>query len=577
MFGASLYIIVCSARNRLRQRLRRLREPRYLLGAIAGAVYLYFSVFARMWSSQQSVARRRARGTPRTPAALAALFAAGPALTGLLLLLTTAASWAMPFDSGLLDFSESEVAFLFPAPVSRRQLLIHRLMRSQLGLLFGSIIAGLAMPSALGYGRLRLGVAMWVLLVTGKVYFTGISLARARLGSTSAHARRVAWLPLAVLAAALAIVGAPLARTFMAEPLSDLNDALSRLGAVSLMPLPHIVLWPFMTVARPFFAAWPGPYLVALGWSALVLVVIVAWVLMSDEAFQDAAAEAAEQKSSAKTAQAPRFRSRATGPALGLTGRPELAFAWKAALQTMRIVDRRSLARIVAIVMSLSVIAVSVSRARGLAVLLGLFSTVGAGFAILMAPQALRMDLRDDLRHLDVLKTWPVKASAVVRGEMIWPGALVTVMAWLFLGLGLFLSAGVFTRTSLDLRVSVAAAAAVIAPALIFAQFAIHNGVALMFPAWVPLGNQRPRGLDAMGQRLIMLGGTWLALIAMALPGALAGGILWFAFRRFIGVGAIVPAAAVGAVIIGIEVLLATEALGPAYERLDVTAVERAE
>ena len=48
MLGASLYIIVCSAKNRVRVRLRRLREPRYLIGAIVGVAYLYFSVFARI-------------------------------------------------------------------------------------------------------------------------------------------------------------------------------------------------------------------------------------------------------------------------------------------------------------------------------------------------------------------------------------------------------------------------------------------------------------------------------------------------------------------------------------------------
>ena len=37
MIGASLYIIGCSAKNRVRMRLRRLREPRYLIGAIVGA------------------------------------------------------------------------------------------------------------------------------------------------------------------------------------------------------------------------------------------------------------------------------------------------------------------------------------------------------------------------------------------------------------------------------------------------------------------------------------------------------------------------------------------------------------
>ena len=108
-----------------------------------------------------------------------------------------------------------------------------------------------------------------------------------------------------------------------------------------------------------------------------------------------------------------------------------------------------------------------------------------------------------------------------------------------------------------------------------FAQFTIHNGVALLFPAWVPLGNQRPRGLDAMGQRLIMLGGTWLLLVVMALPGAIAGGDRLV--RASSGSSGVGVAGAGGDRVHGdrgVEVLLVTEALGPAYERLDVTAVE---
>jgi ABC-2 type transport system permease protein len=126
MFAASLYIIICSARNRFRQRLRRLREPRYLLGAIAGAAYLYFSIFAPMRGARAGVARRRG-GPVRLPLAdLAAVRMSGPALVGLVLLFMTGLSWLLPVDSGLLDFSEAEIAFLFPAPVLRRDLLIHR-------------------------------------------------------------------------------------------------------------------------------------------------------------------------------------------------------------------------------------------------------------------------------------------------------------------------------------------------------------------------------------------------------------------------------------------------------------------
>ena len=43
------------------------------------------------------------------------------------------------------------------------------------------------------------------------------------------------------------------------------------------------------------------------------------------------------------------------------------------------------------------------------------------------------------------------------------------------------------------------------------------------------------------------------------------------------GPAALVPAAVLCAAIVAVEVLLATEAVGPVYERLDVMAVERAE
>jgi hypothetical protein len=120
-------------------------------------------------------------------------------------------------------------------------------------------------------------------------------------------------------------------------------------------------------------------------------------------------------------------------------------------------------------------------------------------------------------------------------------------------------------------------AVCLIAPALIAAQLAIHNAVALLFPAWISFGAWRARGVDAVGQRLIMVGGTLLTLAVAAVPGAAAGGVIWLAFNRFIGPIALIPAAAVCSALILLEVLMATEALGPAYDRLDVTAIEQTE
>jgi hypothetical protein len=185
--------------------------------------------------------------------------------------------------------------------------------------------------------------------------------------------------------------------------------------------------------------------------------------------------------------------------------------------------------------------------------------------------------MRQDLQHLELLKTWPIAPGAVVRGEMLWPGLVLTATAWVCLTIAASLSGTVFPTAAFVLRMSTAAAVAIVAPALIYAQLTIHNAAALIFPAWMPVGNQRPRGLDAMGQRLIMLTATLLMLIAMALPGAVAAGIVWFALRTFIGAASLAPAALVFTGIMIVEVLAASEALGPAYEKLDLLAVERSE
>jgi ABC-2 type transport system permease protein len=581
VIGASVYIIVCSFKNRLRMRLQRLREPRYLIGALVGGAYLYFSVFGGFRRTRSAAARNAARRRTGTAPALSSLglAASGPAVAGLALMIVSAVSWLAPFTSGLLDFSDAEVQFLFPAPVSRRKLLLHRMLRSQIGLLIGSLVVGLVIPAASGAARLRFGVAMWVLLATGKVYFTGVSLSRARMRAGTANSRRLAWLPVAILAAGIAIVATVLVRAWIATPPSGVRDLFKLVGDVSLQPLPRVVLWPFVTLTRPLFTLFEpiGVYLIALAVSVLVLAATIAWVLKIDEAFHDAAADAVEQRKRRTVGrQQTTYNVRSTGWTLGTSGRAEGAFAWKAATQTLRVVDNRSLMRIGLTLFALTIAARSVGR-EGPAATLGAFAMGAAVFTILMAPQILRIDIRQDLEHLELLKTWPVKAAAVVRGELLWPGVLLSGFAWTMIAIGMVLSGTVLPRVGAGWRFGIGAALAIVGPALVFAQLTVHNGLALMFPAWVPLGHQRARGLDAMGQRLIMLGGTWLLLIVMALPGAIAGGIVWFALGRFFGPVMLVPAALACAVVIAVEVLLATEMLGPAYERLDVMAVERAE
>jgi hypothetical protein len=579
MIAASLYIIACSARNHARVRLRRLREPRYLVGAVVGAAYMYFTFFAS-FRRQMSGARRRPRAVVdggARGAQVAALTALGPALAGLGLLAAAAAAWVLPFEGGLLDFSSAEIQFLFPAPVSRRWLLVHRLVRSQLGMLFGCIVVGVLAPSLGGYARLRIGVGVWLLMCAAKMYFTGVTLARARLGPGTARNRRLAWLPAGLIAAAVLVVAVESARAFGGMPADEAPDLVQRLTALTGAQATRVVLAPFAAIASPMFAAWPGPYLLALLASAAVFAVTTAWVLLTDEAFQEVAAVAGEQKARSQPVATSAYRVRGGGWRLDPTGRPETVFVWKAAMRTLRTVDARVVIRLAAITTSVAIAGALRGSSGGLVGAAGGFAMISAVFAVLLGPQMIRMDVRDDLQHLELLKTWPVPASAVVRGELVWPAVLISTVALSLMAVALALSGSTFPHVHVGERIAYGVAGMAVAPGLVLAQLAIQNAGALIFPAWVPLGNQRARGLDAMGQRIITLGGAWLVLAVLALPGVLAGGTIWFVFRRWLGPFVFVPAAGACAAVLLVEALLATEALGPAYERLDIMAIERLE
>src|SRR5262245_11961692 len=131
MLGASVYIAWCTTKNRVLVRLRRLREPRYLVGAIAGIAYFYFAIFAR--AGRAGARPGRGRAPDGGFEAIPAFQVAGSSLAGLCLMWFALLPWVLPSRSKLLEFSQSEREFLFTAPLSRRQLLAHRIVRSQAG------------------------------------------------------------------------------------------------------------------------------------------------------------------------------------------------------------------------------------------------------------------------------------------------------------------------------------------------------------------------------------------------------------------------------------------------------------
>ncbi len=326
MIRASLYIIVCSARNRVIRRLRRLREPRYIVGAVAAGAYLLVNILGS--------ARARHEGQPpELPADLESIF---PSLVGVFLLGIASAAWFLPSSGGVVDFSEAEVQFLFPAPVSRRHLLVHRLMRSQIGLLFAALVPAFFF----GYWngsiaeRLVRWIAIWVVFVTARSYFTGVALARGRL-LAQGTVPRIPWIPLTVVFGALAIVATTIAWSFLSSSVVDLRDAVTRFRHAVQGGPASLVLWPFAALVRPVAARSVPEFVTTLMGALAVFLTAFVWVLRSDSAFQERASSVPRRTGfHARSSPSPRLR--AAGWSLAPSGRTEALFFWKNGLQTLR-------------------------------------------------------------------------------------------------------------------------------------------------------------------------------------------------------------------------------------------------
>jgi hypothetical protein len=112
-------------------------------------------------------------------------------------------------------------------------------------------------------------------------------------------------------------------------------------------------------------------------------------------------------------------------------------------------------------------------------------------------------------------------------------------------------------------------AAMVTLPALTLPGLLVQNAAALLFPAWVESGTSPPRGIEAIGTRLLTLFGTLLAVAVVMVPAAAIGAIVGVVLYKLVGTAAVVGGAGAGALVVAGEAALAFLGLGRAYERFD--------
>jgi hypothetical protein len=105
----------------------------------------------------------------------------------------------------------------------------------------------------------------------------------------------------------------------------------------------------------------------------------------------------------------------------------------------------------------------------------------------------------------------------------------------------------------------------------------LQNAIAVILPAWAGLGSSRARGIDAMGQRILLTFGTLVGLAVGLIPAVLIGGgigVTLYAVTERVMI--VIPAILAAAVILA-ECWVATELLGLLIDRMDVSAIEAEE
>jgi hypothetical protein len=110
-------------------------------------------------------------------------------------------------------------------------------------------------------------------------------------------------------------------------------------------------------------------------------------------------------------------------------------------------------------------------------------------------------------------------------------------------------------------------------PAVSLGGLFVQNAAVVLFPAWLPPEGERVRGLEALGQRLLTLVGTLLALLVGMLPAALLAALVGFGLNWLLdlGVWALPFAGASAAAVLVAEVAFGVVVLGHAFDRLDVS------
>jgi hypothetical protein len=576
MIGAFVFLLSRSFVNRTKARLKRLKQPKYLIGAIFGIIYLYGYFFQFLF------VHGRSRGT-----VFGGTNPIMQSIGAVILFLLVLSAWIFPHARAALVFSEAEIAFLFPAPVKRRTLIHYKLLKSQIAILFTvlllTLITGRLFTSSHAWMRV---LGWWVILSTLNLHFLGASFARTMLldRGFSNWFRRTAVIILLVV---LIVFTALWARATIAPPAIanalDWNAWSSYLDSLAAAPPLSYLLYPFRLVLRPYLATSPAEFAPAFALALGVIGVHYAWVVLSNVAFEEASLDlsrrVAEKVAAVRAGRGLEAKAKKAGRSpfmLKPAGFAPFALFWKNLISAQTAFRARTLIIVLIPFVVMAVMTAKTGSKRG-----GMFlatasfmSLIAYVWSLFLGPQIVRCDFRRDLNAMDVLKMFPLRGWQIAVGELLAPLAILAVVQWLLLLLlAIFAGLGGTALSLPKLPFVWLLAAGILTPFWNGVVLLIPNAAVLLFPGWFQTRVDAPQGVEVMGQRLLLLFGQFVIIGVTAIPVAAAFAV-GFVPLHFAGAEVIAPL--VGAcsadVVLAAEMALGIWLLGKLYDRFDLAA-----
>jgi putative ABC exporter len=573
MIDALVFLELQRFKNSAWQKIARLRQPRYLFGGLAAVLYIYLSFFRLAFSGRQPAPM------PAFPAELL------ESVGAFFLLLMVLGAWIFPGGRAALRFSEAEIAFLFPAPISRRMLLNYKILRAQLGVLFTALFISFIAHrwSSLGGPNWVHLLGWWLILSFLNLHLIGAAFTRDRLLDVGLTPLRRRILGAVLVAGVFGVSILWLHNAPTPPALTSLNDLRVYLEALFATPPLKWALWPLRGVVRPFLAVNAAGFAVAAAGALGLIALEYFWVIKSEVSFEEASIQRARIRAdriAAMNGVRPASRVakknwRREPFLLRPQGFRPLAILWANLVEVGRFGYPRTCLLISAVLIGGVFWLARNSQYHPFLQVIGLVSGLVPLYALVFTPAVARRSAQRLLDRLETFKAYPLRGWQVVVGQLLASIMLFSWVEWTFLAIFIIAvrHGGLPSQVPPNLAIAAAATLALCVPALAGMLFALNIGSVLYFPAWAGSGQNGP-GLERLGQRLIFLVGYLAVLLLALLPATAVAGAIGLLCRTLTDSLplAFAVSAPVCALILFGELALFTAVLGRRFENFDLSA-----